>query len=174
MLARKLQVRIHAPLIDGALMDNITDFLTWTVAPLVWIYATLHIPLWVLLICTVASLFGFSHKDAKSEDDFFTGFPSFWNIVVLYLYLLHFSVAAASAILLFFAITTFLPLKFIYPSKTNHLRPLTLTLGAIYTLQLLALIILFDQASMLLIYSSFIFPIYYFGLSFYIQVKHLQ
>src|SRR5699024_3235136 len=156
----KLQVKIRAPLIDGALMDNITDFLTWTIVPLVWIYATMEIPLWVLMVCAVASLFGFTHKEAKSEDDFFTGFPSFWNIVVLYLYLLHFSATVASVILLFFAVATFLPIKFIYPSKNSFLRTLTLTLGAIYTLHLLALIILFDQASLLLIYSSFIFPIY--------------
>lgn len=168
-LARLADTKKFGARIDGALMDNIIDFLNWTIIPLLWIYATMHLPIWVLLICAIASIFGFTNTQAKTEDHFFLGFPSYWNIVVLYIYLLHLSGGLASAILLFFAAVTFLPVKFIYPSRTKFLRPLTTFLGIVYVLQLLALLYYFDAAAPLLVYSSFAFPFYYFGLSFYVN-----
>lgn len=170
-LARYVNIKENAPTIDGALMDNLIDFVTWTVAPLFWIYATMQIPLWVLLLCAIASVFGFSNINAKTSDNFFLGFPSYWNIVVFYIYLLNLPVGFASFVLLIFAVTTFLPIKFVYPSRTPYLRSLTLILGVIYALQLLALMVLFDESPLYLIYSSFLFPVYYFSLSSYFNYK---
>lgn len=170
-LARITQTKVHAPKIDGALMDNIVDFVTWTIAPLLWIYATMGLPTWVLLICAVASIFGFSNTMAKTDDNFFLGFPSYWNIVVFYIFLLELPIAFASAILLVFSLVTFLPVKFVYPTRTDFLRPLTLILGTLFALQLIALLYYFDESAPWLIYTSFIFPFYYFGLSFYMNVK---
>jgi len=173
-LARYLDVKNAAPKIDGELLDNIIDFITWTIAPLVWIYATIQIPIWVLFICAVASAFGFSNIQAKTSDNYFLGFPSYWNIVVFYIFMLNLPIDFASAILIIFAITTFLPIKFIYPTRTSYLRTLTLVLGSIFALQLLALMILFQESPLYLIYSSFIFPIYYFSLSFYLNFKSVE
>jgi phosphatidylcholine synthase len=171
-LARAVNTPKNAPGIDGALMDNIVDFVTWTVAPLFWIYVLIQIPVWVVAICAFASIFGFTNVRAKTDDNFFTGFPSFWNILAFYLVLLNFSTAVSSAILLCFAFVTFLPLKFIYPSKTESFRVLTLVLGAIFGLELIAMISLFHQTPRWLLYISFVFPAYYFATSFYLQLKH--
>ena len=173
-IARYVDIKNSAPRIDGALMDNIIDFITWTVAPLVWIYATMQIPVWVLFICAVTSCFGFANTRAKTSDNFFLGFPSYWNIVVFYIYLLHLPVNFASAILLVFALATLLPIKFVYPTRTSYLKPLTLILGLLFAVQLVALMILFDEAPMYVVYSSFIFPIYYFTLSFYLNFKRVE
>lgn len=170
-LARRLNVKERAPLIRGDLLENIVDFVTWTVAPLFWVYAVMHLPVWVILACAVTSALQFANARAKSSDHFFTGFPSYWNIVVLYLYLLDLSPGLASAVLLVFAVVTLLPVRFVYPTRTPHFRNLTLALGGIYFLQLLALIILYDRSPALLVYSSFLFPFYYFGLSFYLDTK---
>ncbi len=172
-LARYVNIKENAPKIDGALMDNLIDFVTWTVAPLFWIYATMQVPLWVLLICAIASAFGFSNTNAKTNDNFFLGFPSYWNIVVFYIYLLQLPVLFTSAVLIIFAISTFLPIKFIYPTRTPYLRGLTLVLGVIYALQLLALMVLFDDSPMYLVYTSFVFPVYYFTLSSYFNFKSI-
>lgn len=172
-LARYVNIKENAPKIDGALMDNLIDFVTWTVAPLFWIYATMQVPLWVLLICAIASAFGFSNTNAKTNDNFFLGFPSYWNIVVFYIYLLQLPVLFASVVLIIFAISTFLPIKFIYPTRTPYLKGLTLVLGVIYALQLLALMVLFDDSPMYLVYTSFIFPVYYFTLSSYFNFKSI-
>lgn len=173
-LARYVDIKNSAPKVDGALLDNIIDFITWTIAPLVWIYAALQIPAWVLFICAISSAFGFSNTQAKTSDNYFLGFPSYWNIVVFYIFLLNLPVTFASAILLIFAITTFLPIKFIYPSRTSFLKKLTLILGSVFALQLIALMILFQESPLYLIYSSFIFPIYYFSLSFYLNFKSVE
>jgi phosphatidylcholine synthase len=171
-LARAAGTKQHAAKIDGALMDNLVDFLTWTVAPLLWIYATMQIPFWVLLICATASAFGFTNTQAKTDNHFFLGFPSYWNLVILYLFLLDLPLEFSIACLLIFAVATFLPIKFIYPTKTPFLKNFTLFLGILYFFQITAIVILFDEASMLLVYSSFIFPIYYFTLSFYLNITH--
>ena len=170
-LARWAQTKVYAAEIDGGLMDNIIDFVTWTMAPLLWIYATMQLPIWVLLICATASIFGFSNTQAKTDDHFFRGFPSYWNIVVVYIFLLQLPTAFASVILLMFAISTFMPIKFVYPTRTSFLRTLTLMLGSVFVLQFLALIYFFDKSPLILIYSSFLFPIYYFGLSFYLNLQ---
>ncbi len=171
-LARAARTKVYASAIDGALMDNIIDFVTWTVAPLVWLYAITPIPVWPLLICSGASIFGFTNVEAKSSDNFFTGFPSYWNIVVFYLYLLSLSTTLAVVILLVFAFATVMPVRFIYPSQTPHFRKLTISLGILYLIQFTALIILLDESPPALIYSSFIFPVYYFSVSFYLHLKH--
>ena len=37
----------------------------------------------------LSSGYGFNREDAKTSDHFFTGFPSYWNIVVFYLFVMH-------------------------------------------------------------------------------------
>ncbi|WP_142714951.1 CDP-alcohol phosphatidyltransferase family protein [Fodinibius sediminis] len=170
-LARLVQTKKHAAAIDGALLDNIVDYLTWTAIPLFWIYATMHLPLWVLLVCAAASALGFSNTEAKTSDHFFLGFPSYWNIVVVYIFLLQLSVFWATLIMLAFAVATFLPVKYVYPTRTLFLRKTTLLLGSFFVIHFLALIYFYDRASPLLLYSSLLFPCYYFGLSFYLNVK---
>lgn len=173
-LARITETKEHAPKIDGALMDNIVDFITWTIAPLLWIYATMELPVWILGPCAIASAFGFSNIRAKTDDNFFLGFPSYWNIVVFYIFLLDLPSVFASAILVMFAVTIFLPVKFVYPTRTKYLRPVTLVLAVAFILQLVALMYYFDESSAWLTYSSFIFPFYYFGLSFYVNLKTIE
>ncbi len=173
-LARLVDIKRNAPKIDGGLMDNIIDFVTWTIAPLFWIYATMQLPLWVLMACTVASAFGFASTEAKTDDNFFRGFPSYWNIVVFYIYLLDLPGDFASAILLVFAVSIFLPVKFIYPSRTDRYQPITLALGILFFLQLLVLMYLFDETPPYFLYSTFIFPVYYFTLSFYLNMKSIE
>ena len=170
-LARYFDTKNNAPKYDGSLMDNIIDYTTWTIAPLCWIYATMNIPLWVLMICAVSSIFGFTNTKAKTEDNFFTGFPSYWNIVVLYLFLLGLPKIFAIVCLIIFAVSTFLPVKFVYPTKTDFLKVPTLIFGGLYIVQLVLIVILFEDAPAYLIYSSFLFPIYYFALSFYLNFK---
>ena len=44
---------------------------------------------WGLAVASVvllSSAYGFARPDAKTDDHFFTGFPSYWNIVALYLH----------------------------------------------------------------------------------------
>ena len=40
----------------------------------------------IVALMLLSSAYGFSAADAKTSDHFFTGFPSYWNIVALYLF----------------------------------------------------------------------------------------
>ncbi|MFH5833038.1 CDP-alcohol phosphatidyltransferase family protein [Halalkalibaculum sp. DA3122] len=170
-LARATNIKTEAPKIDGALMDNIIDFIIWTIAPLLWAYAALQIPPWILLACALSSILGFSNTRAKTSDNFFLGFPSYWNIVVFYLFLLDLPTAFSSGILLLFAAGTFMPVKFIYPTKTARFKKWNIMLGGLFFIQMLLLLYFFDDSSPFLIYSSFLYPVYYFGLSFYLNLE---
>lgn len=124
-LARKLEVKIFAPGIQGRVLDDIVDYLTFTFIPLmlVWRMGWLAGPdlLWIAP-ALVASLLGFANTGAKQEDDgFFGGFPSYWNFVALYLGWLAVEFAPAGRVVttiavLFFALLTVLPVRFIYPN----------------------------------------------------------
>ena len=80
----------------------------------------------------LSSAYGFAHAAAKVEagDHFFTGFPSYWNIVVVYLYILQLPQMVNAIILAVLAVLVFVPLRYIYPSRTRTLQMPTLMLGA--------------------------------------------
>ena len=168
-MARMLDIEYYGYRINGALLDNIIDYVNWSIAPLFWAFYALEIPVWALLAAAFASSFGFSNQNAKTEDDFFLGFPSYWNIVVFFLFFLQIGIIGNTAIILLFALATFIPVKFVYPSKTPQFQKTTLILGLIFMGQLVMLLIRFEEASPLLIYSSLLYPVYYFIVSFYLH-----
>ncbi|MCB0322706.1 MAG: CDP-alcohol phosphatidyltransferase family protein [Bdellovibrionales bacterium] len=120
-LARRFSVSVHAPAVDGALLDNLVDFVTFVVAPAVLLFYTRLVPAplapclaGLIVFC---SAFQFSFHGAKTADHFFTGFPSYWNLAVLYLLLLEWHPWINAAILLSLCALVFAPIKFIYPSR---------------------------------------------------------
>ena len=86
------------------------------------------------MLPVIASAYGFAQVDAKTEDDFFLGWPSYWNVVALYVWLLELSPAAASAWVALFSALIFVPLKYIYPSKLRRLRGVTAAGGTLWVI----------------------------------------
>ena len=91
-LARRARVGEVLPEFDGRRLDDLIDFLTYTCLPLflVWRAGLLgdSYQAW-LLVPLIASAYGFCQAQAKTDDNYFLGFPSYWNIAALYLYLLR-------------------------------------------------------------------------------------
>ena len=174
MLARGWKVTVWTPRFDGRKLDDITDYLNYTVIPVFFIYQfglvsgvwTLSLPM-VLL----ASAYGFCQKAAKTDDGYFTGFPSYWNVLAFYFYLLNFPPAVSGLLLLFFAAMVFVPIKYIYPSRTPVLRSLNIGLGFFGFIILCLIMINFDQPDPRLVYLSLIYPIYYIAASFYLYFR---
>src|ERR1700683_3438307 len=131
-LARFFNVKTRVPGFDGALLDNIVDYLTYVVAPVfLMIRAGLvsgTLGFGVAGLVLISSAYQFCQTNAKTSDNFFLGFPSYWNLVIFYQYCLHMSAAVNEAILTLFSVMVFIPIKYIYPSRTKPLRPLTVTL----------------------------------------------
>jgi phosphatidylcholine synthase len=175
LLARALRVKERLPNFDGAKLDDVIDYLTYAFIPmLLALHAGLLPPstgVWVGAIVLLASGYGFSQTAAKvrTSDYFFTGFPSYWNLVVVYLFLLELPPVTSAAILLGFAILVFVPLRYVYPSRTETFSTVTNSLGVLWALTLAWLVWQLPTRHTAITLASLLFPAYYFALSFWLD-----
>jgi phosphatidylcholine synthase len=165
VLARRFRVKALLPALDGARLDDIVDYLTFVFLPMLLLYHAGEASAVVCSVVLVSSLYGFASTDAKTEDHFFTGFPSYWNIVALYLHILGIGPRANDAILLVLSALVFWRIGYVYPSRTPVLRALTLTLAVVWGVMIVAVILAMPDVPRVLVLSSLLFPIYYVVLS---------
>jgi phosphatidylcholine synthase len=175
LFARRARVSAILPWFNGAKLDDIVDFLTYVFVPALIVWRALLVPdAWTLPVTfamLVSSAFGFNRDDAKTPDHFFTGFPSYWNIVVLYLFVARLSAIVNAAVLLLLAALVFVPIRYVYPSRTPVLQPVTLTLGTIWAVLMVVMLWQFPAVSPPVFWASLVFPAYYVGLSLVLHVK---
>ena len=173
VLARAADVKTHAPRFDGARLDDIVDYLTYVFAPAFLLHQADVLPeTWgvtVAAIVLLSSAYGFAATDAKADDHFFTGFPSYWNIVAVYLFAANLPPAVNAALLLVLSALVFVRIGYVYPTRTPELRGLTIALGAIWALMVLAIILMMPEVPRLLLLGSLFFPVYYTVLSLVLQ-----
>jgi phosphatidylcholine synthase len=176
-LARFINVKKRVPGFDGALLDNIVDYLTYVVAPVFLIIraglVTGTLGFAVAGFVLIASAYQFCQANAKTPDNFFLGFPSYWNLVVFYLYCLGWGPSANELILTLFGVMVFVPIKYIYPSRTKPLRPLTLTLGLIWGVITIAMLPSLPSINPVLLYLSLAYIAYYLIASFALHARSL-
>jgi phosphatidylcholine synthase len=137
MLARGLRVKDTIPYFDGARLDDIVDYLTYAFAPMVLLWTGGFLPggTWGAVVAGIpllASSYQFCRTDAKTDDHFFLGFPSYWNVVAFYVVVLDLSPTVTATILLVCAALVFVPVKYLYPSRTRMFRVLNLTLASLW------------------------------------------
>ena len=173
MLARKLEVWKRLPQIDGRKLDDVVDYFTYVAVPIIAMVQLGMLPdnLLVWAPPILASAFGFANVAAKTDDDYFLGFPSYWNLVGLYIYLLGWPVWANSLLILVLSALVFAPIRFVYPSKTKPFRMATLGFGAIWTLQTLALVVCPQQLPQWWLPASLLYPVYYLAVSLYLNKR---
>jgi len=132
-LARKHRVAQTAPRIDGPLLDNVVDFVTYVFVPVLYLlHAGLLLqPAWAFAtLLAFSSAYGFSRTTAKQSDEgFFVGFPSYWNVVAFYAFVLGLSPALTSALVVGLSLLVFTDVRFLYVSRMRKGRLLHLVLG---------------------------------------------
>jgi phosphatidylcholine synthase len=169
VLARAARVSHRIPWFNGAKLDDIVDYLTYVFVPVVFVWRSLLVPdAWTLPVTgamLLSSAYGFNREDAKTTDHFFTGFPSYWNIVVFYLFVLRLTPQVNTMVLLGLAVLVFVPIRYLYPSRTPKWRGVTLALGIIWGMVLLAMLWQLPAVSSVLLWASSVFPLYYVTLS---------
>ncbi len=173
-LARRVDVRRVLPEIDGGRIDDIVDYLTFVFLPMLLLEASGGLywsGLPVIAVVLLSSMYGFIAPDAKTPDAFFTGFPSYWNIVVLYLLVFRVPPGWNAVILLVLSGMIFVRIRYVYPSRTPTLRGLTLTLAAVWAGMLAVLIKDFPSPPRALAIASLGFPVYYLVLSLWLNVR---
>lgn len=174
-LARLADVHDRTPQFDGAQLDNIVDYLTYVLVPAVMVW---HAPLvpedWRLAVpgaMLLSSAYGFSRADAKTPDHYFTGFPSYWNVVVLYVVLWGTPPGPTAALLVALAVLVFVPLRYVYPSRTVVLMPVTVALGFSWGALMLLAMWWWTGSPAWLLWASLVFPAYYVGLSLWLEAR---
>lgn len=124
-LARRFGTKHLAAKVDGAMLDNIVDFLNYVIVPAFFLIEAELLPPFVRPplagIIALCSAYQFCQVDAKTHDHFFKGFPSYWNIVVFYLFLWQLEPFYNALILGVLCVLIFIPIKYIYPSRMEYL-----------------------------------------------------
>jgi phosphatidylcholine synthase len=168
-LARLVNVKKYAPGIDGALLDNILDYLTYVIVPAYALYSCNLLPAgWELagaLSILLTSSYQFTQVDAKTDDHYFKGFPSYWNVVVIYMLTLQIPPWWNLGILAVLNILVFVPVKYVYPSRTVTAHRLTLALTYLYGAVGTFAVASYPHAPRWLMLASLAYIAYYVGLS---------
>src|SRR5499433_2248385 len=192
-LARRARVKEILPRFDGRRLDDIIDFQTYTSLPLLFIWRAGILPAglgWWLLAPLLASVYGFSQSDAKTSDamapdteaspaaqsaqsaeHFFVGFPSYWNVVAIYLYWLRPPVWFSLALIIALAVLTFVPSLYLYTTHGGRFSRLTnlLCLGWGVLMALIIADAFKDPKPY--IWASLGFPVYYIVVSWAITLE---
>jgi phosphatidylcholine synthase len=176
MLARHFRVKETIPWFDGALLDNIVDYLTYVFAPLVLLWTAGYLPAGVLgwglaALPLLASCYQFCRVDAKTSDHFFLGWPSYWNVLAFYVIVLDLGKLVTAAVLVLFAILVFVPIRYLYPSRMRALQGLTLTLTLVWLVSYAVLVVQLPDPNPWIVAVSLGYMAYYWGLSIWMTAR---
>ena len=135
-IARKIDVVVHAPRVDGFILDLIVDYLTCVVVPVALLVRLELLPhefqtIIASLVLLISALW-FARSDIETTDHWFNGFPAVWNLAVptfLVLDLSKNTVAVVTVLLCFSQLTT---IKIPHIIRVEAFRYITLPFGALY------------------------------------------
>lgn len=184
-LARLVRIKEAVPGFDGRRLDDLIDFQTYTSLPLLLLWRADVLPgdlAWFLLAPLLASAYGFCQVAAKTEDGYFLGFPSYWNLGAFYLYLLRPPAWVAVGLLLLFSVLTFVPSRYLYPTQPGRLNRLTNLAGAVWCVLIVLVLLevpaegrtaplLDTDTQRHLVLVSLFFPAYYLGVSWALSLS---
>lgn len=172
-LARKARVKVVLPQFDGRALDDLIDFHTYSSLPLLLLWRAQLLPpalAWLLLLPLLASAYGFSQTNAKTDDGLFLGFPSYWNIVAFYLYALQPPVWASVAVVVVCTVLTFVPTHYIYASRGGPFAALV-NVGAAIWFVVLGVVLAGGSGARTLAVVSLVYPAIYLVLSAIVTVQ---
>ncbi len=174
-LARLVRVKEVLPNFDGALLDTTIDYATFVFVPALLMHRAELLPaelsFWTTAAVCVASAFQFCQADAKTPDHYFKGFPSYWNVTVLYLMAFRLDSAANLAVVGLLIVLVFVPIKYVYPSRTPHFRKCTLLLTSVWGVMVAVIIWQLPQPSLWLVCGSLFYLAYYFVVSLFLMFQ---
>lgn len=176
-LARAVRIKEVIPWFDGDRLEDVIDYANYVMVPCLFLLHAKLLPsqdaLWLAGLPLVASAYGFCQKEAKTTDHFFLGFPSYWNIVAFYLYVLRTPLWVNAFSIIIFSILVFVPIRYVYPSRSPIYRGFTNGLGVVWAAEVIAIIYLLPQPPRELLWLSLLFPVYYVALSLWLEVQRL-
>lgn len=172
MLARAVDVKHVVPEYDGRKLDDITDYLNYVFIPVYFAHRFCLVPPehdWVLALPLLASAYGFCSEAAKTNDGYFTGFPSYWNVLVFYLYILGVKPWAGALLFGYLSLMVFWPVKYLYPSQAPRFRSLLMALTVVWFVAYVFMLFNVHQIPPALAWGSLSYPAFYFAFSFWLH-----
>lgn len=173
-IARRIDVVVHAPQIDGHVLDLVVDYVTCVVVPVAIMLSMEMLPehqeVWIAGLILFSSALWFSRSDQETSDHWFNGFPAGWNVVIPTFLILDVSPSNVAAISIFISLLQFTTLKMPHLVRVRQMRSVTMPLALIYFIVLTYLSVQwgqpdFDQARDLGRWVLLGFPAYVVGLS---------
>jgi phosphatidylcholine synthase len=172
-LARAAHVHERTPSIDGRRLDDVVDYLNYVIVPCFFLAQGGFVAWGWTALPALASAYQFAQADAKTEDHFFLGFPSYWNFVAIYAWLLDSSRLATSTWLIALSALVFVPIKYLYPTRMARFGKTMIGGAAGFTLLLAAASWSADTVLRLrLAQLSLVYPAAYGALSFWLGGLH--
>ncbi len=192
-LARAWDVKKYGRRVAGRTIDDIVDYLTFTLIPLLMVWRLAWVPgvvidpagervgwgwLWIVPPL-ITSLLGFANVGAKDEErGFFLGFPSYWNLVAFYLGLFVSMFAEGgrwfnAVLVTALAVLTVVPVRLIYPNLAPRPWKTPLLAGAgVWGVALLAMLPWYPGGvPSWAVWASLAYPVFYVVLSAWLDVK---
>lgn len=184
--ARIFKVTEVLPNVSGKTMDYVIDFFTYAIVPAFIVYEATQggIPIdaggsylipeslriWAAAIILLISTLYYGKEGMVSRDLYFVGFPVLWNLVAFYLYYVTNLPPMGNFIMvLIFAILHFVPIKYLYPSRTKKFMKMNILNTILFLVSNFALLVLieweYNQPTALIIArTASILSLLYFGI----------
>lgn len=135
-IARRFDVTVHVPNIDGRVLDLVVDYVTCVVVPTVLLInlelapSRLSSPLAAVIL--ISSALWFARVDQETDDAWFRGFPAMWNIVVPSFLILGTSQGAVAVICAAGCALQLSNVEFPHIVRAPAMRRLTVAITVVY------------------------------------------
>lgn len=135
-IARRFDVKVHAPHIDGHVLDLVIDYVTCVVVPVALMIHVDVVPepasIPIAALILVSSALWFARTDQETDDAWFNGFPAMWSIVIPAFVILGTSQVRAAVLSVVFSILQLSNVKFPHIVRVRAMRKATYTAAALY------------------------------------------
>jgi phosphatidylcholine synthase len=176
-LARAVKVSEVLPEFDGRRLDDIVDYITFALLPCLALWRFDMLPeglYWVAVVPLLASGYGFCQERAKTDESF-VGFPSYWNIMVVYMTMLGAGPWTTLVTVLLCSVLVFVPIHYLYPTRTRLLKRLTIGLGCVWAVVMIIMAFNLSATWVPTVAAwSLLYPGYYFVLSLFHHVRVMR
>ena len=123
-IARRLRVSEVLPTWSGVMLDNIIDYVTYVLLPAFALYQSHMIgePMSFIAaaLIVVSSAIYYADSSMKTGENFFSGFPVVWNMIIFSFFVTEPSSWIAMAIVAISVVLTFLPVNFLHPVRVKR------------------------------------------------------
>ena len=148
--ARLFRVGEVLPQVNGQTIDYVIDFATYAIIPAYFFYSCGLVPapwnLYLTFAILMVSALYYGLDGMVSDGMHFIGFPVMWNMVVLFLYFIfELPPWGNAALIIFFAILHFVPIKFAYPSRARRFKWLILINTLLFLISVLLAVWLYPE-----------------------------